>query len=206
MISNLESTNWNLYVHQCRVRGKTFSLWYWTFEHCQNDSKLFFFCIECFQKIRRSEQNLAEHSDMQRKEIETWKSNCEQLTTSLSKKEAEINKLLSKTESLEKEVRPPVQTPHVLLMSTMLGMCRNIQYQHNICSATCRLLFSIPSKTRIEFSKKNWQTLQKNLRSKFGFLHMAWHGHKIQCPEQFGVCGNKNIRHYSTKDNCNVTG
>ena len=41
---------------------------------------------------------------MQLKELETWKSSCEKLTASLSRKEMELGTLMNKVQDLEEEV------------------------------------------------------------------------------------------------------
>ena len=56
------------------------------------------------QKVRQAENNLTDHSALQQKELDSWRSNCEKLTASLSRKELELQTYTKRLQDLEDEV------------------------------------------------------------------------------------------------------
>ncbi len=57
------------------------------------------------QKVKQTEQTLQEQSQIQNKELENWKNNCDNLNSTISRKYAEIEQLMNKVQELDEQVR-----------------------------------------------------------------------------------------------------
>ena len=57
-----------------------------------------------FQKVKQTDVHLREQGELQRKELDTWRKNTENVTSSMGRKDMAIEALQSRVKELEDEV------------------------------------------------------------------------------------------------------